>query len=105
MQGFLNALITFASNGDRNRASSAIQTWVTNYNAAHPSAVFVGQTTSTTYNYPADDENHPGVAARALSVAYVCSDFQGVVDAMAAIATDVNANSYWDIVNLSTWET
>lgn len=102
MSGALHALITFSSNGERNRAISALQTWVTNWNAAHPTELFSGSTTSTTYLYPADDEAHAGVNARALIADYLCTNYSGIEDAQRAIAVDVNANAFWDIVNLST---
>lgn len=102
MAGSLEGLVTFATNGDRNRASNAIGNWVSNWNSTHPSAQFTGSVTNTTYVYPADDEVRPGVSARALRISYVCSDYSGIEEAQRTIAQDVNANSYWDIISLGT---
>lgn len=97
MQGFLNGLVTFATQGDRNRAKNAIESWVTNFNATHPSAVFVGSTTTTTAVDPDTQQSE-----RALSLAYTCTDYSGIEAAMVAIAQDVEANSFLNIINLST---
>lgn len=97
MGGFLNAVVTFASNGDRNRAKNAIDSWVTNFNTTHPSAVFVGSATNTTAVDPDTQQSE-----RALVLAYTCTDYSGIEAAMVAIAQDVEANAFLNIVNLST---
>ena len=100
--GFLNGLVTFGSNGDRNRARNAINNWVNNWNSTHPTAAFVGSVSDTTYLYPADDAAHANANARALQLAYTCTDYFGVEEAQRVIAQDINANSYWDIISLGT---
>jgi hypothetical protein len=94
VSGFLNALVTFQTNGDRNRASNAVQNWITNWNSAHPGAVFIGNVANTTFQ-----------GLRALQVSYMCTDYSGIEAAQLAIQTDVNANAFLDIINLSTWQT
>jgi hypothetical protein len=91
--GFLNALVTFANNGDRTRAANAIASWVSAWNAAHPNAVFIGSVTNTTFE-----------GLRAAQVAYLCTDYSGIEAAQLAINNDVQANAFLDIVNLSTWQ-
>jgi hypothetical protein len=105
MTSYLNGLVTFGTNGERNRAANAVQSWVANYNATHPAAAFIGQVANTTYQYDIDDEAHPGVAARALSIVYSCTEYAGIQAAQQAIAQDVNANAYWDIVSMGIWTT
>lgn len=106
MGGFLNGLVTFERTNERRRARNAVEGWVANYNQTHPNAVFVGSCTDTTAFDEGDPDKGIGPGTYpALQCSYICSDYQGVADAMVAIATDVNANAFINILNLSTGST
>ncbi len=100
--GFLNGTVTFASNGDRNRARNAIGQYVGAWNAGHPTAPLTGTATDFQYQYPADDEDFPGVNSRALAVSYTSPDYAAIEAAQNAIAADVNANAVRQIISLGT---
>lgn len=102
MAGRLEGLVTFATQGERTRAINAIQNWVAAWNDAHPEALFTGAATSTTFQYPADAEEHAGVNARAVAVDYTCTSYAGIEAAQQVIVQDVNANAYWDIIGMGT---
>lgn len=98
---YVRALVTFSSNGERNRARNAIQAWVADWNSANPGDPLTGTVTDTSYLYPPDDEAHANVNARALLANYTANTYAPILQVHLAIQTDVNANAYWDIIGLS----
>lgn len=100
--GYLNGTVTFAANGDRNRARNAITQYVGTWNAANPTMPLTGTATDFQYQYPADDEDFPGVSSRALAVSYTSPDYAAIEAAQNAIAANINANAVRQIVSLGT---
>jgi hypothetical protein len=92
--GFLEGVVTFATNGDRTRFRNAAENYVSSWNAAHPEALFTGTTTVTTFE-----------GLRAVRLSYTNPSYDAIDEAHRMLYLDATANLYLDIVNLSTGNT
>jgi hypothetical protein len=97
MAGMFAATVTFNTTQQRNRATTAVQAWMANWNTANPAAQFSGMCTQGNLDVFDGSGPHP-----ALFCNYVCQDYAGAEEAERVINEDVNGNTYREIVSMQT---
>jgi hypothetical protein len=86
--------VTFASTGDRNRASRAVGKLLSDWNSTHDASQDFTQVRLA-------NTNIGGLVA--LDFEYTCLDQESVEMAHQAIHFDVDSNAYVELLGLSIW--